>query len=110
MKHMTVSVIICTKNRIQDFKNTVISLTHQNRMPDELIVVDSSDDTAIQEYMALENFPFERHYFHAGPGLTYARNIGIQKSSGDILFFFDDDVKLEPNYISYVEHDHYCHI
>ena len=103
MKHMTVSVIICTKNRIQDFKNTVISLTHQNRIPDELIVVDSSEDTDTQEYMASGNFPFKSHYFHAGPGLTHARNIGIQKSSGDTLFFFDDDVELEPNYISYVE-------
>jgi len=103
MNHMAISVIICTKNRIQDFKNTVISLTHQNHMPDELIVIDSSDDTATKEYMAKDNFPFKCHYSHAGPGLTYARNIGIQKSSGDILFFFDDDVELAPNYILYIE-------
>jgi GT2 family glycosyltransferase len=72
-------------------------------MPDELIIVDSSDDTAIKDFMITNNFPFKGHYFHAGPGLTHARNIGIQKSSGDILFFFDDDVELEPNYIFYVE-------
>ena len=103
MKHIDISVIICTKNRILDFQNTVLSLTHQNRMPDEIVVVDSSDDTATQEYMALENFPFECRYFRAGPGLTHARNIGIRKSSGDIIFFFDDDIELDPNYILEVE-------
>ncbi len=103
MKHMAISVIICTKNRFRDFKDTIISLTHQNRLPEELIIIDSSDDSATKEYMATDNFPFKCHYFHAGPGLTYARNIGIQKSSGDLLFFFDDDVELEPNYILHIE-------
>ena len=103
MKPPAISVIICTKNRIQDFKNTAISLSHQNRKPDELIVVDSSDDTAINEYVAKDDFPFKCHYLHASPGLTYARNLGIQKSSGDLLYFFDDDVELEPNYILLVE-------
>lgn len=103
MKHVSISVIICTKNRIQDFKNTVASLTHQSRILDELIVIDSSDDTATKEFIASGNFPFESHYFHVGPGLTFARNIGIQKSTGDLLFFFDDDVELEQNYISHIE-------
>jgi GT2 family glycosyltransferase len=103
MKSLAISVIICTKNRVQDFKNTVVSLTRQNRLPDELIVIDSSDNTAIKEFITSGDFPFESCYFHVGPGLTYARNIGIQQSNGDLLLFFDDDVELELNYISYVE-------
>ena len=27
----------------------------------------------------------------------YARNLGVQKSSGEMIVFLDDDVKLEPN-------------
>ncbi len=96
----TVSVIICTKNRIQDLKKTLTSLTFQHCMPEEVVVVDASDATDTQEFMAQENFPFEALYFHVGPGLTYARNVGVQKSRGDFLFFFDDDVELDPNYIS----------
>ena len=33
--------------------------------------------------------------------LTHARNLGVRASKGDIIFFFDDDVILDPNYICF---------
>ncbi len=103
MKHLKISVIICTKNRLDDFKNTVISLARQNRLPDELIVVDSSDGAIIQDYVSALAVPFQCRYYRAPLGLTRARNVGVQNSNGDLFFFFDDDVDLETNYLARVE-------
>jgi glycosyltransferase involved in cell wall biosynthesis len=103
MKHLKISVIICTKNRLDDFKNTVISLAGQNRLPDELIVVDSSDGAIIQDYVSALAVPFQCRYYRAPLGLTRARNVGVQNSNGDLFFFFDDDVDLETNYLARVE-------
>lgn len=103
MNRMFISVIICTKNRVEDFKNTLISLSKQSRLPDELIVVDSSDSSIIKDFLTLNHSVIPYHYYHANPGLTHARNVGIQNSSGDLLFFFDDDVDLQENYIESVE-------
>jgi GT2 family glycosyltransferase len=65
--------------------------------------VDSSDTAAIHEYLNTSNVLMPFHYFHTRPGLTYQRNIGIEKSRGQLLFFFDDDVDLESNYIELIE-------
>jgi len=103
MKYSKISVIICTKNRFADFKATIESLIKQTRLPDELIVADSSDTKVISEYLNSSDIPIQFRYFHTTPGLTHQRNVGIEKSSGDILFFFDDDVDLEVNYIELIE-------
>ncbi len=99
----TISVIICTRNRFEDFKTMIASLIQQTRLPDELIVVDSSDTIVIPEYLDSNNIQFRLHYFHTNPGLTYQRNVGIEKSRGELLFFFDDDVDLKKNYLELAE-------
>jgi len=90
-----ISVIICTRNRFDDFRKTLQSLTQQSRLPDELIVVDSSDNLQIEGYLKSMELQVSFHYFHTNPGLTFQRNHGVKKSIGDLLFFFDDDVDLD---------------
>jgi len=103
MTSLIISVIICTRNRFADFEATIGSLAKQIRLPDELIVVDSSDTEGVHEYLNRSNIPMPFYYFHTRPGLTYQRNVGIEKSRGQLLFFFDDDIHLEPNYIELIE-------
>lgn len=100
---MKISVIICTRNRFDDFTKTLPSVAAQTRLPDELIVVDSSDDKRLEAYLGSINLPFPVLYFHTQPGLTLQRNHGIRESKGDLLFFFDDDVDLDKNYLAEVE-------
>jgi len=102
MSGSEISVIICTKNRFNDFKETILSLVRQLCVPDELIVVDASDQTGIDDYLTDADLPFKFKYFHTRPGLTHQRNHGIQNSTGSMLFFFDDDVILERDYIERV--------
>jgi len=98
-----ISVIICTRNRFEDFKGTITSITKQARLPEELIVVDSSDVLQIKEHLDSIQLPFPTRYFHTQPGLTLQRNHGIRESKGDLIFFFDDDVDLDANYLSEIE-------
>lgn len=100
---MKISVIICTRNRFDDFIKTLPSIAAQTRLPDELIVVDSSDEKRLEDYPGSVKLPFPVRYFHTQPGLTLQRNHGIRESKGDLFFFFDDDVDLDKNYLAEVE-------
>jgi len=75
-------------------------------LPDECVIVDSGDAPLEEKLKAV----FEQQdedkprliYLRSAPGLPHQRNVGIAASSGDIVFFFDDDVILEPDYIERV--------
>lgn len=98
-----ITVIICTRNRFDDFRNTVASIMLQNRLPDELVVVDSSDVQEIEDYLKSADLPVAVKYIRSKPGLTFQRNVGVRNSAGDLLFFFDDDCELDVNYLAKVE-------
>ena len=94
------SFVIATRNRADDLLNTVRSLVEQTVLPAELVVVDSSDDTPtrpeIEELCSSAGIKLDYH--HPAPrGLTVQRNVGIDRSSGDPVFFVDDDVWMDPN-------------
>ena len=98
-------MILCTRNRINDIITCLKSLSKQIEHPDEVMVVDSSDVAletmqVFQDQFSQENFlRTQLRYLHTNPGLTYQRNIGIKHAQGDIIYFFDDDVILDPAYL-----------
>lgn len=92
-----ISVIIPTKNRLQDAARCLESISIQTLPPKEVIIVDSSDTDALKS--ELGKFPLDIRYIRSRPGLTHQRNVGIENSSGDIVIFLDDDVLLDKNYI-----------
>ena len=95
------SVIICTKNRIEDTIKCINSILIQTRLPDEVVIVDSSDTEELKS--RLDSFRNSNgitfKYIYAEANLTKARNIGIDNSVGDIIMFLDDDVILEKEYV-----------
>ncbi|HRN78521.1 MAG TPA: glycosyltransferase [Candidatus Dependentiae bacterium] len=106
MAQLTNSVIICTRNRLDDIQKFLYSLQKQTQLPTELVIVDSSDiplqyNQNFQKIFASHVFPTTQlTYVHTTPGLPYQRNIGVQYAVGDVLYFFDDDVELQPNYLA----------
>jgi glucosyl-dolichyl phosphate glucuronosyltransferase len=96
----TTSVIVPTYNRPDDLRACVESVLKQTVLPTELLVIDDGN---------LQTRPLQpeceaagiRYIYHKKdtPGLTESRNAGIRLSSGDIVFFFDDDCVLLPDYI-----------
>jgi GT2 family glycosyltransferase len=103
LNEVKISAIICTRNRFDDFTKTLPSIAAQTRLPDELIVVDSSDEKKLEAHLNSIHMPFPVRYVHTQPGLTLQRNYGIRESKGDLIFFFDDDVDLDANYLAEVE-------
>lgn len=95
-----ISVIIPTKNRFHDIIKCIESILVQTLLPDEIVIVDSSDTQELKS--KIEEFKSEKTkfaYIHTKPGVNYQRNIGIERSCGDIVFILDDDTILEKDFI-----------
>jgi glycosyltransferase involved in cell wall biosynthesis len=98
-----VSAIIVTMSRPAELALTVTSLMAGTTTPAEVVVVDASADDRTELTVAQLAAGFRRvafAYRRMPPGLPAQRNAGLDASSGDILLFLDDDVTLEPDYLS----------
>ena len=94
-----ISVIICTKNRIQEVTKCIESVLIQTLLPDEIVIIDGSDTEELNLEIKRRFNGEKILYVHSKPGYTYQQNIGIEASSGNILIFLDDDVILDKDYI-----------
>lgn len=102
---MDISIIICTYNRVDNLKDCFDCLSAQDVDNDfkwEVILVDnnSSDHTqqATAHYAIRYDFML-RYTFESKQGLSHARNHGINTSSGAILVFIDDDIRVNKNWL-----------
>jgi GT2 family glycosyltransferase len=103
------SIVIPTKNRAEDLRRTLPTLLEQTVAPAEIIIVDQSRDDAswevVKDYEArarVRSSAAPRFIYLHEPEINSAgaaRNVAIEKASGDILIFLDDDVLLEANFI-----------
>lgn len=105
---MSISVIIPTLNRPKDLKNVLNSVLSQTILPNEIIIIDQSRDDlsklVCEELLEANNKIRQDIVFKYikdcnVTGLAQARNEGIKLSCGNLIFFFDDDVILERNYL-----------
>lgn len=105
---MKTSAIIATKNRPTELAEMLRSLLNQTRLPDEVVIIDQSEDDGTQrlvETMAAGCRVCPQFIYSYEPmatGASSARNSGIDQSHGDILMFFDDDVILERDYVEQI--------
>jgi len=101
---MTISVIICTRDRGALIEKTLCSVLAGTRWPDELLVVDQSDDSdtkrAVEAVCAAA--PEVRYLGTPTRGLSRARNVGLEQSRGDLIAFTDDDVVVRPDWLANV--------
>ena len=89
-----ISVVIPTYNRHAHLLDTVRALHAEAVLVGaEVIVVDQSDDGSADDtrdsLAAVSGVTYVRH---SPPSLPVARNIGIERSTGAVVFFIDDDV------------------
>jgi len=98
---MNISVIICTKDRPIELTRFVKSLNAQTLLPDQLVIVDASDNDNTRVHINEKDrvIKYAIRYVQTAPGLTRQRNIGIREAKGKYVFFFDDDVVLDSDYI-----------
>ena len=103
---MKISAIIPTYNRGDSLKETLDSLRKQTKLPEEVIIVDDSDNDEIENLVEHRKKEFNEKDIllkyirnEREKSLTIARNIGIEDAIGDIILFLDGDVILDENYI-----------
>jgi glycosyltransferase involved in cell wall biosynthesis len=100
----TVSIIICTRNRAESLRPTLASIGRAEvpaGWQAELMVVDngSTDDTAeVVRDARLGNMTV-RYLSEPWGGLSFARNTGLRETSGEIILFTDDDVRVPEHWI-----------
>lgn len=87
---MKISVIIVTRNRIEDLRNTLISYMGQTYEDKEIIVVDNGSDDGTIEMMR-DEFPLIDYTWLPDNFDIRSLNIAVHRSKGDILWRTDDD-------------------
>jgi len=103
---MLVSVVIPTYNRLPILKKCLDSLENQILIEEiydyEIVIVDdgSTDGTVDWLEKNIENFPHLRIFeqSHGGPAL--GRNLGVNKSNGDVIIFIDSDLVVDKFFLS----------
>ena len=99
-KQKTVSVVITTHNRPDYLKESLASVLNQTVKPSELYVIDDGSTVSYEEVLA--QFPQEQFTYVKVPvasGANAARNLGITKSTSDIIAFLDDDDIWDTDYL-----------
>lgn len=96
MDNLTVTIAICTWNRCQSLRTTLLSVANMT-IPEhvswDIMVVDNgSDDNTASVVREFESkIPISR-VFEERMGLSIARNTAIRSSNSDYIIFTDDDV------------------
>jgi glycosyltransferase involved in cell wall biosynthesis len=103
-----VSIAICTYNNARKLEAVLESLRGLICPPVleyEVLVVDnnSRDETrgVVEKYRGIWGQRL-RYIFEGAPGLSHARNRALKEAAGDIVSYIDDDVKVDPGWLSAV--------
>lgn len=103
-KMKSVSCIITTRNRLNLLKRAIESVLNQNYECKELIIVDDGSTDGTRQWCEQMVRDGELKYIPIPPGQSkggnYARNLGINASSGEYIAFLDDDDEWLPEKIS----------
>lgn len=107
MKILPISVVIPTLNRAHALERTVACLMSQDCVPQQIIVVDQSQEPAVrvanQDVLsAYASVVSTKYMFQSEASLTKARNLGVQHCECDIVIFSDDDVDVNADTLSNV--------
>lgn len=93
-----VSVIIPTLNRYPYLKDVLLDLEQQDFKNFEVIVIDQSEPFQKEFY---DEFKLDIHLIHQEEkALWLARNTAIQKSKGEYILLFDDDSRVDADWIT----------
>jgi GT2 family glycosyltransferase len=98
---LSISVIIPVHNGGAPFRRCLLSILQAELPPTEVIVVaDGLSDRSGQFAKALDVVVIQTSDTR---GPAYARNIGAKTAQGDILFFVDADVAIQPDTLTKVK-------
>jgi len=98
---LKVTVAVCTLNREEIVRQTLEDVWQQEYSPLEVVVVDQTPELSIEmEKFYQTNQSRLKLFRMAAKGQGQARNKAWQEATSQIIFYVDDDVRLEPEVIS----------
>lgn len=97
---MKLSVVIATVDRAKHLEEAFNTFLPQTRPFDEIIIADSSSNSETEKLVGDWADRLPLIYLKCNiPGAAIQRDIGVKASTGDIVFFLDDDILLENKYV-----------
>jgi GT2 family glycosyltransferase len=102
MNTLSISAIVPTYRREDPLKDTIDDLLAQDYDDFEVLVIDqtATHTPEIQTYLETLAEAGKIRWFRVDwASLPGARNYGVRRSTGDILLFIDDDVRLPEGYL-----------
>ncbi len=94
-----ISVVVTTRNRQDLLRSTLRCVRDQSWKNIEVIVVDEASSDGTLEMLAAD-FPEAKAVHHETPrGISGARNSGLDRATGDWVFFLDDDDLIHPRHL-----------
>src|SRR5580700_4266666 len=105
MSSPKLSVVVCTRNRLEKLRRCVDALLSVTTMRDwELVLVDNGSDDGTSAYLdSVKASTIARPQivtaFEAKRGLAAARNKGWRTASAEIVSFTDDDCYVSEEYV-----------
>ena len=89
MQQPSVSIVVCTLNRGEQLERCLKSLMELNYPNTEILVIDNGSTNVVTPEI---NYRFTTRFFQQPiQGLSYARNLGLHHSKGEVVAFIDDD-------------------
>jgi len=85
-----ISLIVSTRNRVDELHRLLASLEAQTYTAFEVILVDQNEDDRLQDVLAQHGTLPIRH-LRSGAGVSKGRNVGLRAAQGDLVAFPDDD-------------------
>lgn len=98
-----VSVVVCTRNRPETLRGCLRSLVGLTHPRLDVVVVDNAPSDGATRAAFLDEVgdrPAFRYVREDRPGLSCARNRGVAEARGEFVAFTDDDVRVDPAWIT----------
>ena len=103
-----ISVIIPTRNRANNLKSCLCSLSKQTTKPYEIVVCDNASKDNTQSIVEKFNKKLNIKYvYEENIGISSTRNTAIRASSGEIIAFIDDDCTTHKDWIEKIIKNEY---
>ena len=96
---LSATVAICTRERPDDLRRALASLTLPAPQGQEILVIDNCPATDATRQVTAE-FPGARYVVEPVKGLDNARNRAVAEARTEVLAFIDDDAVADPDWLA----------
>lgn len=104
---MKVSIVTPTYFRFNELPDYFKSIETQITLPYEVVLVDGAPEGENRSEEIIKNYQKQSKltikYYRKTGGTAIQRNYGIDQSSGDIILFMDDDVRISNTFIEEIK-------